>query len=181
MFSIIAACSLNGGIGKDNTIPWYIPEDFHHFKNVTSCCPNGFMNAVIMGKNTWLSLPFKPLPKRFNIVVSKTLKLETKHKENKDIFVVASFDEAIQLIATMKNIFKTFVIGGNGLYLEALQHLGCNKVYITHVLRNIECDVFFPMHILFKDYPICTEGSIQTCNNLYYTFCTYERNHIIKI
>jgi dihydrofolate reductase len=60
---IIAAIAKNNVIGKDNKIPWYIKEDFLHFKKLTTNHP------IIMGKNTFLSLPKKPLPKRTNIVL----------------------------------------------------------------------------------------------------------------
>ena len=64
---LILACDLNGGIGYKNKLPWYIPLDLKRFKNLTQ---NG---VVVMGRKTWESLPKKPLPKRVNVVVSKTL------------------------------------------------------------------------------------------------------------
>jgi dihydrofolate reductase len=178
MFSVIAACSLNGGIGKNNSIPWYVPDDLKHFRNITSSCPSGFMNAVIMGKNTWYSLPKKPLPNRINIVVSKSLleKGGITVGEHSTVHVVPSLDAAIELVSRLSMIHSTFVIGGSALYNEALCHPNCKKVFITHILKYVECDVFFPMGTLFKAFPSCTEGSINRCEDLHYTFCTYERD-----
>ena len=62
--NLIWAQDYNGGIGKEGNIPWYISEDLKHFKKLTQ------NSIVIMGRKTWDSLPFKPLPSRRNIVLS---------------------------------------------------------------------------------------------------------------
>ena len=72
---IVAMCK-NNGIGLNNKIPWKISEDMHYFSKKTSGNYPGDgnkKNAVIMGRNTWESLPkkYKPLPHRFNIVLTK--------------------------------------------------------------------------------------------------------------
>jgi dihydrofolate reductase len=172
VFSVIVACSLNGGIGNDNTIPWYIPDDLKHFKEVTTSCPNGYSNVVIMGKNTWNSLPKKPLPKRINIIISSTL---TKDIEYKDTFIVTSFDDALQLSNSLENIHNVFVIGGCKVYNEALQHPLCDRVYVTHILKHIQCSVLFPIVKLFDTFPVCHEGAIHTYNEYSYTFCWYTK------
>ena len=69
--NMIVAMCLNRGIGYKNSIPWYIPEDFKFFKNNTTQINN---SGIVMGKNTWLSLPKKPLKNRENIILSSTLK-----------------------------------------------------------------------------------------------------------
>ena len=61
---LIWAQDQNGGIGKDGKLPWHISEDLQNFKKITSGSP------IIMGRKTWESLPFKPLPNRRNIVLS---------------------------------------------------------------------------------------------------------------
>mgnify|MGYP006127200487 CR=1 FL=1 len=68
-FNIIVAVDTNNGIGLNNTIPWYEPEDLKHFAKLTK--GNG-KNAVIMGKNTWNSLPQRWLHNRFNIIINYT-------------------------------------------------------------------------------------------------------------
>ena len=72
MFEIITAIDQNNGIGKNNSIPWNLPKDLKHFKDITE---NSF---VIMGRNTWNSLPKKPLPNRINIIISSTIKLDVE-------------------------------------------------------------------------------------------------------
>merc|ERR1711972_1237626 len=72
--SVIVATTQKGGIGKDGTIPWKLPEDMGHFKKVTTAAPHGKINAVIMGRKTWDSIPvnFRPLPDRINVVLSRS-------------------------------------------------------------------------------------------------------------
>ena len=69
MLTLIAARARNGAIGKDGTLPWHIPEDLKFFKRET------LGGAIIMGRRTWESLPFKPLKDRLNLVVTSTLDL----------------------------------------------------------------------------------------------------------
>src|SRR5689334_18443373 len=78
-FDIVVAMDLNSGIGKDGNLPWDIPGDLRHFKDITSR-PHSMLkkNAVIMGRKTWESLPekFRPLPGRVNLVLTHNKKIE---------------------------------------------------------------------------------------------------------
>ena len=65
MIGILVAVSPEGVIGKDNSIPWHYSADLKRFKRLT------VDNTVIMGRNTWESLPVKPLPNRRNIVITR--------------------------------------------------------------------------------------------------------------
>lgn len=172
MFSVIVACSLNGGIGLDNRIPWNIPDELNYFKHITTSCPGGLINVVIMGKNTWNSLPKRPLSKRINVIVSSTLQLTN---QDKNTFIVSSLDDALKLCSNFDNIYKTFVIGGNKLYNEALEHPQCENVYVTHILKHITCNITFPLETLFKNFPVCNEGRINKYNEYLYTFCMYSK------
>jgi dihydrofolate reductase len=106
---IVAMCK-NNGIGFDNKIPWRISEDMIYFSKKTSGDYVGVnetskKNAVIMGRNTWDSLPkkYKPLPNRFNIVLTRntqkllTLDLDNYHAYKKTTDYISSLDEAIEL------------------------------------------------------------------------------------
>lgn len=172
MFSVIVACSLNGGIGLNNKIPWYIPDELKYFKHITTRCPEGLLNVVIMGKNTWSSLPKKPLSNRINIIVSSTLKM---HNLQNNTYIVSSLEDALHLSNQLSNIHKIFVIGGNKLYNEALHHPQCEKVYVTHILKHIVCDVMFPLETLFTNFPVCNEGTINKYNDYLYTSCIYSK------
>lgn len=151
----IFAQDIDGVIGADNDLLWYLPEDLSFFKSVT------LNNNIIMGKNTWLSLPFKPLPKRNNIVVSFSL-------DNIEDFaiVVDSVDRATNVIS---NNGYNFFIGGSKLYNHVLEENIVDGVYVTivdfvdsdnkfsHVdnVDNVESIVYAP--VLSDDYVLCSE------------------------
>ena len=84
--AVVAICSLNQGIGYKGTIPWpYCAEDMRFFRRITTAVRDpSLRNAVLMGRKTWESLPFKPLSKRLNIVLSKTL-FDQRRKAEKDL------------------------------------------------------------------------------------------------
>ena len=140
---IIAARSRNGVIGKNGSIPWNLPFDLERFKRLTLDYP------IIMGKNTWISLPRKPLPKRVNIVVTSDRKLTLPEGHH----VAPSLQEALALC---KNHERIFLIGGEAVYREGLNF--ANTIYLTEV--DIECDgdAFFP-EIDSKKWRLHTEIS----------------------
>ena len=77
---VVVAATESGGIGIDNAIPWRLPKDMAHFKAVTSTTVDPTkMNAVIMGRKTWASIPAKmrPLKDRVNVVLSTSEDVRT--------------------------------------------------------------------------------------------------------
>lgn len=76
--TIIVAATSTNGIGKGGQLPWRLPKEMAYFAKVTSAAPEGKTNAVIMGRNTWESIPpkFQPLQKRANIVLSRNKDLD---------------------------------------------------------------------------------------------------------
>jgi dihydrofolate reductase len=131
MISLIVARSSNNVIGtNDNKLPWYIPADLEYFKTLTA------ESTVIMGKNTFMSLPFKNgLPNRKNIVVSKTFKHE-------NVDSVETIIDAIE----MAKIFgkKIWVIGGSMLYDSFLSSDLIDYCYITEVDIVIDDGTMLP-------------------------------------
>lgn len=73
--TIIVAATKSNGIGFDSRLPWRLRKEIKYFAQVTSTAPSGQQNAVIMGRNTWESIPqkFRPLPNRLNVVISRNL------------------------------------------------------------------------------------------------------------
>ena len=136
-FSLIVATNLDSGIGyfENNkyTIPWNEKEDMQYFKKITL---GSSYNAVIMGKNTYLSIG-RPLPKRKNIVISSTL------ETNNDITVVKTLTDALNY-CEINRYDETFVIGGSQLYKEALNHDSCVAVFLNKIDDDSFCDTFFP-------------------------------------
>lgn len=76
--TLIVAATTNNGIGQSGKLPWRLSKEMAHFARVTSNAPEGKMNAVIMGRNTWESIPkkFQPLLKRINVVISRNKDLD---------------------------------------------------------------------------------------------------------
>lgn len=71
--TLIVAATKSNGIGLNGGLPWKLPKEMAYFAQVTSNAPEGRVNSVIMGRNTWESIPkkFRPLKKRVNIVISR--------------------------------------------------------------------------------------------------------------
>lgn len=128
MLSLIVAIAENNAIGKNNELLWHLSEDLKYFKRTTMGCP------IIMGRKTWDSLPFKPLPKRENIVITsnKDYKLE-------NATVLYSIKEAIDYSKKFEN---SFIIGGGKIYSALMPY--CDKLYVTKVYKSFDADTFFP-------------------------------------
>lgn len=134
---IVAMCS-NRGIGINNKIPWHIPEDFKYFKNNTTKIKN---SGVVMGKNTWLSLPKKPLKYRENLILSSSL-TETEIKKYDNTKLFNDMVSLNQYITEKKE--PIWIIGGEYLYNAYINNKHLDKIYITNINVNTKCDVFFP-------------------------------------
>lgn len=128
MISLIVARARNGAIGKGNDIPWHAPEDLKAFQRET------LGGAVIMGRNTWDSLPFKPLKNRLNVVVSR-------QKDLTDL-VCGSVQEAIEACYA-QGYHRIYGIGGQSIYREMLPL--ADRLLVTEVDLEIDqADAFFP-------------------------------------
>lgn len=150
---IVAATSRTMGIGVNGTIPWYYPEDLVRFKKITE------HSAILMGRTTWDSLPKKPLPKRFNIVVSSTMSLTPSlslpiHSsvvpDPSPDLICSSPEEAIKHCDTNKISFL-WIIGGESIYRYFINHPLLEIIELTLVPETdpvthteYKCDRFFP-------------------------------------
>lgn len=126
LISLVVAVSSNNVIGKNNQLPWHLPNDLKHFKQLTTG------HAVLMGRKTFDSLG-KPLPNRRNIVISRSI------KQIEGCEAVASIEEALELCKEEKEIF---IIGGAEIFREALPIV--NRIELTRIHQNFEGDTFFP-------------------------------------
>ena len=127
--NLIWAQDKNGGIGKNNTLPWHIPEDLKNFKKLTIDSP------IIMGRKTWESLTIKPLPNRRNIVLSSSIIKNVEH-----------YDTIEKCMEKLRNdgIKKIFIIGGAQIYDIFFQY--ADKLHITLINENIDgIDIWFPI------------------------------------
>lgn len=128
----IAAIALNRGIGKENDLPWSLPDDMKFFQRKTSG------KTVIMGRKNYESIPhkFRPLPNRKNIVVTRNKAYKAPGCE-----VVSSLHEAISICS---NETEVYIIGGGQIYSEAMSSKVLNEMYLTEIQTEIDADVFFP-------------------------------------
>lgn len=126
---LIWAQDFNGGIGKDGQLPWHISEDLKNFKKIT------LGSTIIMGRKTWDSLPFKPLPKRRNIVLS-----------NSDISNIEVYHNVENCIETLKkeSISKIFIIGGASIYKAFFNYATHLHITLINISSN-DLDTFFPI------------------------------------
>jgi dihydrofolate reductase len=129
MISLLVAADDNNVIGKNNKLPWHLPNDLKYFKNLTWGMP------VIMGRKTFESIG-KPLPGRRNIVLTRQKKLFAK-----GIDVVNSFEEAVEL-ANTSAVKEVFVIGGAEIFNSVFPK--AKKIYLTRIHHHFEGDVYFP-------------------------------------
>ena len=160
-YSFIAACDLDGGIGKDRRMCWYIKQDMKHFREVT--CVNNKKNIVIMGRLTWESIGCIPLAKRTNIVVSKTLSYLYDYDDDIDTYFVSSLEDALSISFAMTN-HNIFVIGGEKLYNEALSDPRCVNGHLTIVNHMFNCDTHFPINLM-DNYETINDGKWQYDDN----------------
>ena len=126
--AMVVAIGDNGAIGKDGKVPWRIPEDLKHFKNVT------MGHAIIMGRKTWDEVG-RPLPGRRNLVVTRNPGLVLEGAE-----VFTSLDDAIAAARTTDD--EPHIIGGSAIYAAAMPM--ATRIYLTEVHRNVEADTMFP-------------------------------------
>lgn len=125
---LIVAIADDNAIGVKGGLSWHLSEDLQYFKKKTKGHP------VIMGRTTYFSLPFRPLPHRRNIV------LNLGGAPIPEVVCVNSFEEAY---AAAKPARKCFIMGGASVYKAALPHM--DTLYITHVHTKVEgADAFFP-------------------------------------
>lgn len=152
---LIAAMAKNRIIGKNNSIPWHIPEEMRFFKEST------MGHAVIMGRKTYDSIA-KPLPGRFNVVLSRNTILNIT-----GCCLANSLEEGITCCG---NHEKIFIIGGRTLYKDSLHQ--ADTILLTVLDDEYEGDTFFPQ-IPEETFQLISEKRMGTKKA--FTVCTYQR------
>ncbi|KAL2753593.1 hypothetical protein ACRALDRAFT_2111503 [Sodiomyces alcalophilus JCM 7366] len=156
--TLIVAATRSMGIGLKGGLPWTgLKKEMAYFACVTKRlppqAPPGTLNAVIMGRKTWDSIPerFRPLKDRVNVVISRShpdLAAASSATTATEPVRVPSFDAAMAYLASADRqpVGKVFVIGGAQIYGAALATKHARRVLLTRVLEpEFECDVFFPL------------------------------------
>ncbi|MBE9467188.1 MAG: dihydrofolate reductase [Bacteroidetes bacterium] len=158
--SIIVAIAKNYAIGKDNELLWHISNDLKRFKKLTSG------HTVIMGQNTFDSLPNGALPNRTNVVITFNKDLQIP-----GCIMAYSIQDAIK---KCDNNDEVFVIGGGSIYKQFFQF--ADKIYLTLVHENFDADTFFPKIELNK-WSIIEQTDFPTDDKskYAYSFITYVK------
>ena len=150
--NLIVCADNNFGIGKNNTLPWNYSKDLEFFRNSTLSNNSKKINIVIMGNNTFKSIPEKhrPLKQRLNIVLTKDKEL---YNYNEDLNILDTklvyFNDIISILYYLdknkKYINDVWVCGGSYIYTKFLELHIVNNIYLTSIVNlNFDCDTFFP-------------------------------------
>jgi len=159
--SIIAAVADNYAIGKSNNLPWYLPADLKHFKQLTTG------HAIVMGKRTFESLPNGPLPSRKNVVLTSIM----SEGVNEGYYEADSLEDAIYLCEHEEQVF---IIGGATVYKQCIDKI--DYLYITWIHKDFSADTYFPKINFDQWEEVKHEDYFPDENNQYsYTFSEYKR------
>jgi dihydrofolate reductase len=158
--ALVVAIAANRVIGAAGGIPWRIPEDMRHFRNVTIGRP------CIMGRRTWESLPKKPLPGRSNIVVSRNPAYNAP-----GACVAISFQAALSR-AEHESPDEIAIIGGAEIYAAALSL--ADLIHLTEVHAVFDGDIFFP-ELGCEDWQEIVREEHMTLEGIGFAFVTLQR------
>ena len=159
--NMIFARSANGVIGNNNAMPWHLPEDLAHFKQLTLGSP------VIMGRKTWDSLPpkFRPLPGRTNVVITRQADWQAA-----GALTAGSLQDAL---AHCQNSAEAWIIGGAQIYAQAepLAH----RIEVTEIAQDFAGDAYAP--VLGSGWREAAREQHVSANSMPFSFVTYLRGY----
>ncbi|MBU3739082.1 MAG: dihydrofolate reductase [Rhodoferax sp.] len=158
---LVLARAANGVIGRGNALPWHLPEDLAHFKRLTLGCP------VIMGRNTWDSLPprFRPLPGRLNLVLTRQAGWQAPGAQP-----VSSLEQALAQ-CRQADAADAWIIGGAQLYAQALPL--AESAHVTEIAQDFDGDAHAP--VLGSDWQETAREPQCSATGLRFDFVTYRR------
>ena len=136
--NLIACINAVNALGKNNDLLYHIKSDLANFKRMT------IGEVLIMGKNTFESLPRKPLPNRTTIIIANDKDYVPQlESDESDVYVVDSIESALQTAETI-NAKEVYVVGGASIYHQFIERRLVDTMYITFVNDDEEGDVQFP-------------------------------------
>ena len=193
-FHLIVAVCKNNGIGINGNLPWRIKEDLAYFSKLTKGNGN---NAVVMGRNTYDSLPKHYLDKRDNFIISSTLFMDEETSGGEKI---KTFKTIIELINYLQYISLNFnlgskkyddiwVIGGSSIYDQFIEMGLIDKCYITYIDKEYSCDTFFNHLNIFNNlntnqnntdnnWTLSNKETIITKNNIKLDFMEFINKNL---
>ena len=161
MISAIVAVDNDWGIGFNGDLLEHIPADLKYFKQLTSG------HTVVMGTNTWNSLPKKPLINRNNIIISSAQRIIMCQNTLR-----LHMEDIIEYFKYTKD--EVFIIGGGSIYKQLLPY--CEKVYVTKINKSHEnIDTYFPNLDELDEWTLGESSEVYEYNDFTYQFCQYNR------
>lgn len=162
MIAAIWAQDENGLIGKDDVLPWHLPDDLQFFKHMTE------NNVIVMGRKTFEGMGKILLPNRETIVLTSNTNYEAE-----GAMVMNSVEEVLEFAETFEGI--TFITGGGEIYKTFLPHI--DVLYRTLIKAQFEGDTYFP-YLDWEEWNIVStsEGTVDDKNIYPHDFETYQRN-----
>ena len=157
MISLMVAHDPSYVIGKDNKLPWHIPEDLAYFKKHT------VGKGMVMGRNTYESIG-RPLPKRRNIIVTRNKDYQAEGAD-----VVYTIEDAIRLAESVHE--EVMVIGGEQIFRSVLPI--ADRLYITLIHKNFEGDTYFPEY--GDEWKLVSESAQQLSGDIPFSYLVFER------
>ena len=156
---MIFARAANGVIGRNNAMPWHLPEDMARFKRLTTGRP------VIMGRKTWdsLSPKFRPLPGRTNVVITRQPEWKEAGAQT-----AASLADALAQCAAAEEVW---IMGGAQIYEQAVPLADC--IEVTEIAQDFEGDAYAPQ--LGPEWRETAREDHVSVNGMKFSFVTYEK------
>lgn len=163
--SMIVAMAQNRVIGRNNALPWYLPNDLKYFKQTTLGKP------VIMGRKTYESIG-KPLPGRTNIVITRQADFQAEGV--KVVHSVAEARDLAESVCLIDGQDEAMIMGGAEIYSLAFEQ--CDRLYLTEVHAEVEGDAYFPEYDRDAWQEVAREDFAAEGPNPYnYSFVVYDR------
>ncbi len=171
-FSIILAIDEKKWIWRSWTLAWRIKEDMKFFKETTIWYNGNKQNVVIMWRKTWDSIPekFRPLPNRINCILSRNL---SSFKNNTEGIYFSCLEESLEYFSNKENIWEIFVIWWSEIYKLALENKYLDKIYLTRVFWDFDCDTF--VNINFSKFKELRKSEVLEENWTKFEFALLEK------
>lgn len=150
ILSHIVATDLNGAIGKDNKLPWHLPEDLKFFKETTQG------KILIMGRKTFDSIG-RLLPGRMHLVITR----QPLNSNDKMLEYVSSLDAALQRAQSLIGAWpdEVFILGGGEIFQQSLEL--ADRIYMTKIEKVVQGDTFYPQ-VDFSKFELQKQNHFQT-------------------
>ncbi len=168
---IIVAHDDRLGIGKGNNLPWNLTADLKFFRKLTTEVTDPLLvNAVIMGRHTWESIPLdnRPLPGRYNLVLSRN----SQTRLSSQAMLCGDFQQALSILSGL-SIETCFLIGGAAIFKDAIENQMCSTIYATEIRGDFTCDRFFPEYR--QEFALIEQSKWHRENN-----CMFRFNHYVR-